>query len=269
MTSSIEPTGEANWLLRALPEEERTVVQLLLETVQLERKAVLFSPGQRITHAYFPQSGCCSCVTTLGDGRIVETSAVGWEGMVGLPLVNGVDRVGWQCFVQIPGPAKRIAAAPFIEAIRLYPALSRTLLRYSQVSFDHAGQTVACNARHSVLERCAKWLLLAHDKMDRGPIPLTHDLLAIMLGIRRASVTEALDQLRGSDVVAFTRGSIAVRDRKALELLTCECYQAMWRAYWNALPDARPPAGSRTPEITKGLVAEGFSAGNLSLLLAR
>jgi hypothetical protein len=119
------------------------------------------------------------------------------------------------------------------------------MLRYSQVSFDHAGQTAACNTRHPVIERCAKWLLLAHDKMDRGEIPLTHDLLSVMIGTRRASVTEALDRLRSQGVVAFRRGVITIQDRAALEQLCCECYRAMLRAYRNALPDAHPLTGSQ------------------------
>jgi CRP-like cAMP-binding protein len=240
--------AEANWLLRSLPDAEYAAVEALTETIEVERKTVLYDPGELISHAWFPQSGCLSCVTIVDDGIMVETGAIGFEGMTGLPLVNGVPQVAGKCFVQIGGTVKRIPRAEFTKAMRTFPAFSEIMHRYAQISLDHAGQTTACNARHTVLQRCAKWLLCTRDKMLDDLIPLTQDFLAVMLGVRRASVSEAAEQLQRAGLISYARGRITVLDRVGLEAVSCGCYRAMQAAYHNSLPDTLL-AFSRAPGL--------------------
>src|SRR4051812_20434717 len=140
MEYTADASREANWLLGSLPDDEYDRIASLTETVELPLKTILFEPGEAISHAYFPQDGCLSCVTVVDRKFMIETGAVGFEGMTGLSLVNGVPDVPNRCIVQIASISKRIPAAVFVHLLHDCPELVGVLRRYSQVWADQAGQ---------------------------------------------------------------------------------------------------------------------------------
>jgi CRP-like cAMP-binding protein len=247
-------TKPRNRLLLALSDNELVRLEAQLERVTLELKQVLFDVDQPIAYVYFPENGVVSVVSVMADGTAVETATVGHEGMVGLPLFHGSDRTSAQAFSQIPGVALRMTADAFREEIGRNGALSQMLHRYSQALLTLIAQSSACNRLHTMRERCARWLLHTHDRVGSDEFPLTHQFLSQMLGVRRATVTEALGAVQETGAITSTMGRIRVTDRAALEAAACECYTIIRREFDRLLgvPDAErltepdPLAGLRT-----------------------
>lgn len=215
-----------NHLLAALPAEDWARLAPALELIGLPSNLTLFAPGEPIGSVYFVESGVVSMMTLLGDGSYVEIGTVGRDGMVGLPLLLEADASPSEARVQMPGAALRLGAAPFRQAVERSSGLRHLLLRYALAYNGMVGQAAACNARHPVDQRLARWLLLAHDRADGADVPLTHEFLSMMLGVRRAGVTVAAGILRDRGLIRYNRGHIAVLDRRGLEASSCECYQA-------------------------------------------
>jgi hypothetical protein len=168
--------------------------------------------------------------------------------MVGLPVFLGTDRTNAQAFVQIPGPAKRMRADDFLEAVGKLPTLGDVLHRYTQALFTMVAQTSACNRLHMMTERCARWLLHTHDRVGGGPFPLTHQFLSQMLGVRRASVSEAMHALQNYGV-SYSNGLVTIEDRDALESAACECYAVVINEFNRLLRDRanRPENAPKDP----------------------
>jgi CRP-like cAMP-binding protein len=223
--SPITAAPSANHLLAALPAHELRTVQPHLEPVELPTGRVFYEVGQSIEHAYFVERGVASMTTPVEDAPAVEIATVGPEGMVGIPLVLAADRMASRCFMQVPGAGVRIAADTFRDLYRRCPALSRLLLRYSLALTTLMGQTAVCNRVHSVEERCARWLLMTHDRVDENSFPLTQDFLAQMLGVRRPTVSIAAGMLAKAGLISYARGQLTVHDRAGLEAASCECYR--------------------------------------------
>jgi CRP-like cAMP-binding protein len=154
----------------------------------------------------------------------VEIATVGNEGMVGLPLVLGGESTPDTCFCQVAGRADRIPAGPFKEALRASSAMQRLLLRDTQALLNQVAQAAACNRMHPVEERCARWLLLTHDRAGTDTFALTHEFLGYMLGTRRASVSLAAAILQQAGLITYRRGVVTILDRPGLEAAACECY---------------------------------------------
>jgi hypothetical protein len=167
----------------------------------------------------------------MADGSAVETATIGREGMVGLPVFLGTDRTSAQAFVQIPGAALRMTTATFRRALVGSPSLSRALSRYTQALFTLVAQSSACNRLHAMPERCARWLLHSHDRMERDEFSLTHQFLSQMLGVRRATVTEGMTELQATGAIEYAMGRIRVVDRARLEDAACECYVIIAREF--------------------------------------
>jgi CRP-like cAMP-binding protein len=225
------PDGEDNRLLAALPPEERERLLPGMETVPLSVKHSLYEPDQPIEHVYFVRTGVVSLVSVMEEGALVEVATIGNEGMVGLPVFLGADTISMKAFVQIPGEAWRMGAAPFREAVRNGGRFPELLQRYTQALFLQVAQGAACNRAHSIEERCARWLLMTHDRVERDEFPLTQEFLAIMLGVRRPSVTVAAGILQKAGFIRYSRGRITVVDREGLEAATWECYGMIRREY--------------------------------------
>jgi CRP-like cAMP-binding protein len=265
--STTNTSTPRNRLLRALPKADYARIAPRLESVSVEIKQVLIDVDQPITHVYFPEDGVISMVSVMADGSAVETATVGHEGMIGLPLFHGSDRTSAQAFSQIPGAALRMTAAAFREEVGRHGALSQMLHRYSQALLTLIAQSSACNRIHTMRERCARWLLHTHDRVGRDEFPLTHQFLSQMLGVRRATVTEALAEVQAVGAITSTMGRIRVTDRAALEATGCECYQIIRREFDRLLgaPDgqlpseAHPLAGVQT-RTEKGTSALGDGA---------
>jgi CRP-like cAMP-binding protein len=163
----------------------------------------------------------------MNDGSTIEVGTIGREGMSGAMLLMETDAMPYRYFVQIDGHAMRISAAHLKQAAQRSTELRRLILRYQSVVLAQSWQAAACNGLHSVQQRCCRWLLIAHDRSDTDEIPLTHEFLAMMLGVRRASVSDVLRPLQEAGCVSSARGLITILNRAGLETDTCECYRVM------------------------------------------
>jgi CRP-like cAMP-binding protein len=182
-------------------------------------------PNEPIEYVYFPNSGIISLVNLTEDGGTVEAATVGKEGMVGLPLLLGTDRMIGQAITQIVGDALRMKADVFKQEVTPASLLYSLLLRYTQALMNLISQSVACNCLHSVEDRCCRWLLLCQDRVESDEFPLTQEFLAQMLGVRRASVSVVAATLQKAGLIRYRRGKITILDRLGLEAASCECYQ--------------------------------------------
>jgi CRP-like cAMP-binding protein len=231
--------AESNWLLAALPPTAYARVMALSESVPLGMKDTIYSPDAPIAYAYFPRHGCLSMITVMGDGAKVEVGTIGHEGMAGVSLVLGVASIPTACVVQIAGDAARIPTHALEAELRDHGELRSILFLFAQTWVDTISRGGSCNGVHSVEERCARWLLMTHDRVDGDALPLTQEFLAIMLGVRRASVTLAAASLAQAGLINYKHGRIVVLDREGLESASCECYTAIQSAYARLLPIRR------------------------------
>lgn len=229
--------GERNRLLNWLPRAEYARLAPHLELVTLPARHVVYEPHEPITRVYFPQDGMLSLVLPLADGGTVEVGIVGREGVAGVPAVLGVETMPTRCIVQLAVRARVMRVAALRRQARDAAPLHGLLKRYTQTLIDQIAQGAACNRRHTLERRCARWLLMSHDRAEADAFPLTQEFLAEMLGVHRPAVVTALGTLRRAGVIASTRGGrggIQVLDRAGLEGAACECYGAI-RARFDAV----------------------------------
>ncbi len=243
------PQPSTNRLLAALPPQEAASLLPRLEPVQVRHAETLYRPGELITHVYFPTTALISLMIVLEDGKEVEMAAVGREGLVGLPLALGSATDGHVAMSQVPGAALRMGADAFKTALIELPGLQQLLGRYALALLTQAGQAAACNGLHAIAERCARWLLEAHDRVGADSFLLTQDFLAAMLGVRRPSVTLAAGMLQQAGFITYRRGTVTILDREGLEAASCECYRAIARETDRLL--AGPDAASRAPGLVR------------------
>lgn len=222
---------EQNSLLAALPADEYARIIGDFEPVELSTRQVVWKADAPIRSVYFPRSCVCSLLTPLADEMPVESATIGKEGMVGVPVLLGVSSVPAMCVTQVAGDALRIDAGRVRGWMTGGGALPALLLRYTQALHDQTSQSVACNRRHEMEERCARWLLMTHDRTGADTFTLTHEFLAAMLGVRRASVTVAAGILQKAGLIRYSRGKITVLDRAGLEQASCECYRFVRERY--------------------------------------
>ncbi len=213
-----------NLILTSLSRAQRDRIIASSERVTLKRHMVLFDLDKPITSVYFLEEGVASLVNIFSDGSAVESATIGHEGMVGLPVFLGATTMSAQAFMQVPGSGYRLSTADFQGELEREPELRHSLNRYTQALITLLSQTSACNRRHSIEERCARWLLLTHDRVSGDSFDLTQKFLSIMLGVRRATVTVAAGMLRKAGLIRNDRGVITVLDRAGLEAASCECY---------------------------------------------
>lgn len=214
-----------NEILLSLPREERELVFEKLEFLRLTPLQVLHDVGDFIKSAYFCNTGMISTLNVFPDGKSVEVGLIGKEGFVGLPLVAGFRSSPLRANVQIEGSAFRIGAEALSECLVRCPQLFLRLNQFSQVMSMQVAQIAACNRLHEVEERLARWLLMCADRAGNHRLPLTQDLLAQMLGTRRASVTLAAGVLQRAGFINYRRGDVEILDKQKLEETSCECYQ--------------------------------------------
>ena len=195
-----------------------------LTRIPLGRRAVLHDHFHPVEHVHFIEHGVASLYArTRADGP-VEVAMVGPFGIVGVAAILGVSRSRHRCLMQVPGEALRIGVTDLRAAMHASPAIRDHLLAYVHALLVQNAQAALCNGRHDVEQRLCRWLLLAADRLDGTVIPITHDMLSMNLGVRRAGVTRLLGLLQKSGAVAIGRATCEIVDRAALEQRACECY---------------------------------------------
>ena len=233
-----DESKRSNRLLSALPEGDYERLKGQLQPRAVQQKQPLGEAGYRIDEVHFPVDAVVSILTRMDEGPSVEIATIGNEGVVGLTVAWGgtVMNPREVATVQVPGHVVSMEAAAFREELDRQGALASLVERYTLAFFSQVSQQVACNGLHSVEQRCARWLLLTHDRVGTDEFPMTHEFLAQMLGVRRASVTVTAGILQKAGFVAFTRGRVAVVDREGLEGAACECYSVTREVYDRLLP---------------------------------
>jgi CRP-like cAMP-binding protein len=228
--NNVKHNGTDNRLLASLPAREWARLLPSLEPIELKLRQPVYEPGLPFRHAYFPEHGLISVVAMMDDGDSIEVGTIGAEGMTGLPLLSD-GASPYRHFVQIEGRALRMPAHVLRDETQLDTPLRRLLLRYQSAFVTQLMQSVACNGLHNVQERCARWLLRCLDRAETADVMITHEFLAQMLGVRRASISDVLRPLQQDGLIRSRRGMVSVLDRKGLEGQACECYQVISLEY--------------------------------------
>jgi CRP-like cAMP-binding protein len=216
-----------NRLLATLPTGALRRLDRSLHSVKLKTGQILNEPGDKWRHAFFPEDAVISVVNLMQEGRAIEVGAIGREGVSCVPALLGAEFVPFRYVVQIPGSALRMPTAELVEAARPESPLWRLSLRYFAAFTSQVMQSVACAGLHTVKQRCCRWLLETHDRVERDQFALTHEFLAIMLGTRRTSVSQVLKRLQDRGLIRYRRGIITIIDRRGLEARSCECYRTV------------------------------------------
>jgi CRP-like cAMP-binding protein len=223
--AAVARAGTPNRLLAALPAREYEQLLSGLEPVRLTYGEVLYEPGERMRHVYFPSDCLVSLLTVVEGHRALEVGLVGREGMVGSRLALGITASSVRALVQGSGTAVRMTSARFLQEFRRSPALQRALFRFTDALMLQVTQTAACNRFHVVEARLARWLLMTRERLPSVEFHLTHGFLADMLGVRRVGVTSAAGTLQRQKLIRYQRGNITILDQRGLEAAACSCYR--------------------------------------------
>ena len=223
--SRISQADSRNQLLAAMTSETFDALAGL-QRVDLPARTMLFRGSQPIDAVHFVETGWVSLLATLSNGDAAEVGIVGREGLVGLPLLFGADRSPLGGLVQAGGTALRLGSAQFLAAIEASQDLRRLLLLYAQAHQVQVTYTAVCNGRHPIGQRLARWLLISHDRAEADELPMTHEFLSTMLGVRRAGISVAASALQRAGVIRYEHGRITVLDRARLEAASCDCYRS-------------------------------------------
>lgn len=237
MTSSHSPSQ--NYLLASLPADEFESVAESLELIEMPLGKMLYEPGGQLQHAYFPTTCIVSLHYVTESGATAETAGVGNEGVVGISLFMGGETTPSSAVVQTAGHAYRLDRLVLKEVFGRGGPMQLVLLRYTQGLITQITQTAVCNQHHSVEQRLCRWLLLTLDRVPSHEVVMTQELVAGMLGVRRASVADATAILQAAGVVRNRRGHISVLDRAGLESRACECYAVVHKELRRLLSDVR------------------------------
>jgi CRP-like cAMP-binding protein len=214
-----------NEILATLPPALFDALRPHLRLVELRRRAIINDANKPVDAVYFIESGVISRVARTQEDGAVEVAMVGKYGFIGVSVLLGTMSALHRTIVQIPGQALRIQAADLQRVMTEFPAIRDHMLRYVQLLMNQKAQVSLCNAKHEIDKRLARWLLLAHERVNGAELPVTHELLATMLGVRRPGVTEALAELEEAGIVARARGVLKVIDEEALKARACECHR--------------------------------------------
>lgn len=227
MTRPPAHAAPENRLLASLPGPARARLKPHLQPVQLERRETLFRVHEPLRVAYFPVSAVISFVSHLESGEQLEVGLVGHDGLVGTSVFPGITAMSCDGVVQIPGLAYRLSADVLRREVLADQSLYSAIGRFAQVLLVRSMQMSVCNMFHSVEQRCVRWLLSIHDLATANDVPLTHELMATMLGAHRPTVTLVLRSLHKAGLIDERRGHVVLKDRTGLEAVCCECYGVM------------------------------------------
>lgn len=228
-----------NLLLGALSEDARERVFPHLEEVSMDLGDVIYEPGDKLVHVYFPVDSIISLLYVMEDGRSAEISVVGKEGLIGIALFMGGESTSSRAIVQSAGTAYRLSGQRLKDEFNRHGDMQLLLLRYTQALITQMAQTAVCNRHHSIDQQLCRWLLLSLDRLPDNRLTMTQELIANMLGVRREGVTEAAGKLQKAGVIEYSRGHIEVLDRDNLESLCCECYAVVKKETDRLLADGQ------------------------------
>ena len=235
--TQLQQTSVHNRLLSGLTPEDFGLLQPHLETVPLEMRQWVIKAGEPIQHVTFPEHGIVSVLADTSQGRI-EVGLLGPEGMAGLPVVLGIERSPHGYMVQAAGEALRITAQHLRAALRQSPSLHAGLLRYAHALMVQTAETAYANAGFTMEARLARWILMTDDRLEREDLPLTHDFLSMMLGVRRPGVTIAVQTLEANRLIRAKRGGITVLDRAGLQEVAGDAYGVSEAEYASVMGQA-------------------------------
>jgi len=227
-----------NHILRSLPPSDFERISPHLQPVQLNHSEVLNEVDEVIQSVYFPNLAIVSLIAQDTTGQSVEVGVVGFEGIVGLSSAFGVDKSPYYVLVQLPNSGSRMSVRAFREEFKRAGALHDLALRYAQSLLQHTAQLALCNRLHSLSERLARWLLMSYDRCQCLDLPFTHEFLALMLGVRRAGVTEAAIILQAEGYIRYRRGEITILDNEGLKEHTCECYPLLRKEFYSLVGES-------------------------------
>lgn len=228
-SSTSDPTG--NRILAALNVNEYQHFSSQLERVSLTQGEVVFEPGDEIDYVYFPETAVFSMLCMMENGDTAEVGPVGREGLVGLSIFFGSQTTPTQMVVHVGGTVQRVRAELFSQELRSERSVMPNLLfRYTQMLLSMTGQSSACNKLHSLEQQLGKWLLMMHDYVS-DDLLLTHELIALTLGVRRAGITESSLAFKNERLIDYRRGQIKILNRQGLEVKACECYGVIRNEY--------------------------------------
>lgn len=230
-------SGAENLLLARLPASEYKRLASRMCLVTLDFKQIIYKYRAPIDYVYFPTRGAASAITIMENGSAIEVATIGNEGVVGHSILFSGNESTNEIIMQVGGEALRMDAEVFRQEAGHDGPLRRLMLSYNAAYAIQVSQSVGCNGLHNVQQRCCRWLLITLDRMESNVVPLTHEFLSIMLGVRRASVTEVLGPLHEQGFVSNSRGAITILNRQGLEKLSCECYRKVKDEFERLLSD--------------------------------
>lgn len=220
-----------NRLLNLLPSDDLDSLLPGLQRRMFNLSEILVRRDRPITHVYFPTTCVASVITQMDSGQSVETGTIGNEGFVGIPVLLRAGTTPNEVVCQAEGDALVLSVADFHAALEQSSSLRTMLWRYTQAFLVQSSQSTACNRLHDIDQRCAKWLLMTHDRVGSDEFRMTQEFLALMLGVRRASVSVAASALQKARIISYRHGMMTIRDRPALEAAACECYRITREEY--------------------------------------
>jgi CRP-like cAMP-binding protein len=229
MTDDLSTQSFKNRLLDLCDRSEVEQILPHLDAVKLDFRRPLYEPGEPIEWVYFPTSGVISMVSTTVEGSAAEVGTIGNEGMLGIPILLGETVTPMAAYVQVPGTGLRMRASVLAAHLRENNTVRAVLLRYVHVFFNQVAQAAGCNVLHSLDQRCCRWLLMTHDRVQGDTFLLTQEFLGMMLGVQRTSVTMSTLKLKQRELIEYHRGTVTVLDRAELERCSCSCYRLMKR----------------------------------------
>jgi CRP-like cAMP-binding protein len=224
MVSCTTQNPPQNRLLASLSNADYERLRTHLEPVRLEYKRSLYEANKPIELVYFIETGVSSLVNTMANGDASEVGTIGNEGVVGLPILLRDQQAPTSVYMQVPGGGLRMKASLFKEELLHSESLRTAMLHYAHAFFNQVAQSAACAHFHSLEQRCCRWLLMTHDRMQSDEFLLTQEFLGMMLGVRRAGVTAAARALQTRGLIRYKYGRVTILDHEGLQNLSCECY---------------------------------------------
>jgi len=226
-----------NRLLSLLSPRDYARLRPHLHRIPLEYRQSLYRAHKPLEWVYFIETGVGSLVNTMANGQASEVGTIGNEGLVGLPILFGDDRAPTSVYIQVPGIGLQMKATLFKKELARSASMRAVMLLYAHAFFNQVAQSAACNQFHSIEQRCCRWMLMTHDRMQSNQFLLTQEFLAMMLGVQRTGVTAAAGALQRAGLIRYSRGNVTIVDRPGLIRRSCECYGTSKKEFDRLLGD--------------------------------